>query len=144
MESDPIKCAVVNWLVRADVKQWPCYPVLHKPNGVYPGNQHHWHELLFLTTMTLRSSDGKWSLGKIGILAGILASVATCVIALPIVVDYTGKAIAPWTELPRHVDEIQKSVDEIRGRLRLDDYEEGNAHGNASGTNYSGSTAIQQ
>jgi hypothetical protein len=73
--------------------------------------------------MTLKKTDGSFSLPKIALLAGVLASIATCVIALPIAVDYTDKAVAPWTDVPRQLQDIQKSIDEIKQRLHIGQYE---------------------
>lgn len=74
--------------------------------------------------MTLHKHNGQWSLGKIGILAGILASIATCILALPIAVDYCKSAIAPWTSLPAKVDALQNDVTDIKKIIEQNEYYE--------------------
>ena len=73
-------------------------------------------------TMTIHNRQGKISLGKIGIIFGILASCATIVLALPTAMDYLHAAVAPWTSLPVKLDEIQKDVADIKRILDKDNH----------------------
>lgn len=71
--------------------------------------------------MTLKKHNGKWSLGKMTMLTGIAASIATCIIALPTATDYCKKALAPWTVIPSTLSSMQTDIKEIKQRLMLVD-----------------------
>ena len=58
--------------------------------------------------------DGTFSLTKMGVVAGIAASIATCILAAPIAFNGIKTAVAPWTSLPEKVDELQKDVSDIK------------------------------
>lgn len=69
--------------------------------------------------MTLKKRDGKLSLGKISLLAGILASFAVVVQAMPTAIDYCRKGASPWTTLPAEVRMIAEDVKDIKQALGI-------------------------
>ena len=69
--------------------------------------------------MTLSKLNGKWSLVKLGLVFGILASIATCVLAMPIAIDYCRTAIAPWTSLPANLAALTVDVRQIKKKLNI-------------------------
>lgn len=70
----------------------------------------------------LKRKDGSWNAGKITLVCTLLLTAATCVIALPVALDYCHKAAAPWTTLPEKIDAMKRDLDEIKRRLPDTDY----------------------
>jgi hypothetical protein len=62
----------------------------------------------------------EWSMAKIAVAAGIAASLATCVLAMPTAMGYVRAVISPWTTLPDKVDQMQRDITQIKKFLFRD------------------------
>ena len=70
--------------------------------------------------MTLKKHDGSWSPARVTLFCTVVATVFTGFMALPMMIEYGGKAVAPWTTLPRDIAEIKQDVKAIADKLNAE------------------------
>ena len=49
----------------------------------------------------------------------IIGAICAIFMALPFILEYSGKALAPWTSMPQKLDRIEIKVDRISTRLNI-------------------------